>query len=246
MKSSIIIRRRQKRLSLIKSIFFVLLALVSGYILLRSPLFELQHIQVKGNNTLVEEKILAAADMGIGENIFKLDLELVSSNLKLVPMIKEAEVYRSLPGTVIINVQERRPVGLLATGEGFIEVDGEGVYLQKAGAGTPGLPVITGVRGNIPGLGHIVEADGLGDALSLIRELPAEIITGLSEIHISGDGQLIIYTIEGLQCRLGSATNIKEKAAVFNELLQELRKQGNKVKYIDLSSAGQPVVFYHQ
>lgn len=237
-------RRRQKKWNVVESIFFILLVLVTGYVLLRSPFFEVHRVQVRGNQFLSEEKIRSVADIGIGINIFKLDLAVASSNLKLVPMIKEAQVARSLPSTVVITVKERSPLGLLPTKEGFIEVDEEGVYLQKASAGTPGLPVITGVQGDIPNPGQVVRAERLGDALVVIGGLPGEAVANLSEVHVDEDGQIRIYTIEGIQCRFGSATEIQEKGAVFSQLLLELRKQGAKVKYIDLSCAGQPVVFY--
>lgn len=238
-------RRRPKRWNVLESVFFVLLILVTGYILLRSPLFEVKKVQVKGHHYLNEEKVLAVADIGLGTNIFKLDLAEVTSGLLLVPMIKEVQVARSLPATVVITVRERRPLGLLPAEDGFIEVDEEGIYLQKAGAGVPGLPVITGIRGEISGPGQVIRAEGLADALAVTKEIPEEILARLSEIHIEEDGQIKIYTLEGIQCRFGTATEITEKAAVFSHLLLELRLQENKVQYIDLSCAGQPVVFYN-
>jgi cell division protein FtsQ len=133
---------------------------------------------------------------------------------------------------------------LLATKDGFVEVDAEGVYLMAAGAGTPGLPVITGVQAEASGPGQVIRGAGLGDALAVIAGLPTETVAKLSEVHVDGDGQIKVYTIEGIQCRFGLATEIQEKSAVFSQLLLELSKQGTKVRYIDLSSAGQPVVRY--
>lgn len=237
-------RRRQKKWNIIESIFFVLLVLVTGFVLLRSPIFEVHRILVRGNQFLNEDKIRTVADIGAGVNIFKLDLAAAASNLKLLPMIKEVQVTRSLPSTVVITVKERTPLGLLPTKEGFIEVDGEGVYLQTAGASAPGLPVITGIQGVIPGPGQAIRAERLGDVLAIIGGLPPGTVANLSEVHVDGDGQLKVYTIDGIQCRFGLATEIQEKGAVFSQLLSELRKQGAKVEYIDLSCAGQPVVLY--
>lgn len=236
--------RRQKKWNVVESIFFILLVLVTGYILLRSPFFEVAYVQVRGLQYLNEEKIRSVADIGMGVNIFKVDLTAVSTNLKLLPMVRDVQVSRSLPATVVITVQERSPMGLLPSEEGFIEVDEDGVYLMKAGPGAPGLPVITGVSAIIPSPGQVIQASGLVDALSVIRGLPAEAVANLSEVHVEEDGQIKIYTLEGVQCRFGSATQIQEKGRVLSQLLLELRSQGARVKYIDLSSAGQPVVFY--
>ena len=237
-------RRRQKKLNVIESIFFVLLILVTGYVLLRSPFFEVRKVLVQGNHFLSEEKIRSVADIGYGVNIFKLDLSAAAANLKLIPMLKEAQVNRSLPSTVVITVKERVPLGLLPTAEGFIEVDEEGVYLIKAGASAPGLPIITGVQGEIADPGQPVKSAKLGDALAVIRGLPGGTVANLSEVHVDEDGQIKIYTIDRIQCRFGLPQDIEEKGAIFSQLLLELRKQGAKVNYIDLTCAGQPVVYY--
>lgn len=235
---------RQKKLNIIESIFFVLLILVTGYVLLRSPFFEVRKILVQGNQFLSEEKIRSVADIAYGVNIFKLDLAAAAANLKLIPMLKEAQINRSLPSTVVITVKERVPLGLLPTDEGFIEVDEEGVYLMKAGAGAPGLPIITGVQGEITYPGQPVKSEKLRDALAVIRGLPGGTVANLSEVHVDEDGQIKIYTIEGVECRFGLPLEIQEKGAILSQLLLELRKQGAKVNYIDLTCAGQPVISY--
>lgn len=221
-----------------------MLVLVAGYVLLRSPLFEVKKVLVRDNHFLSEERIRSAADIGLGVNIFKLDLASAAANLTLIPMLKEAKITRTLPSTVVITVKERVPLGLLPTGDGFIEVDEEGVCLIKTGAGAPGLPVITGVQGEVAGLGQAVKSGKLGDALAVVKGLPAGTLANLSEVHVDEDGQIKIYTLEGTQCRFGWPEDIQEKGAIFAQLLVELRKQGTKVNYIDLTCAGQPVINY--
>ncbi|OPX88367.1 MAG: Cell division protein DivIB [Pelotomaculum sp. PtaB.Bin104] len=233
---------KRKKFNIYESIFWVLIFLVTAFILLRSPIFEVRRILVSGNQFLSEEKIRSVAGVNIGLNIFKLNLSITEGNLKIIPMIREVQVTRVLPSTVHITVTERRPLGLLPTEEGFIEVDGEGVCLQKAGIGTPGLPVITGViiEQAIPG--EILQAERLGEALTVISGLPEEALSMLSEVHVDSDKQIKVYTMEGIQCRLGPAIEIPEKGAVLTQVLQEVLKQGTKISYIDLSCSSMPVV----
>ncbi|MDD4334846.1 MAG: FtsQ-type POTRA domain-containing protein [Desulfotomaculaceae bacterium] len=235
---------RQKRWNVMESVFFVIIVFVSGFILLNSPVFEVREVLVRGNYFLSEEKILAVADISIGVNIFKLKITDITSNLKQLPMIKETQVARSLPSSVVITVVERVPLGLLPAKEGFINVDEDGVYLARAGAGTPGLPVITGVEVDLAGPGQVLESEKLRTALDVIKELPAGATANLTEIHVGEDGLINIYTTEGYQCRFGLPQEIQEKGKIFQQVLLELRKQGAKINYIDLSYAGQPVVYY--
>ena len=237
-------RRRQKKWNVIESFVFIMLVLVTGFVLLHSSVFEVRKVLVRGNHFLSEEKIRSAADIGLGVNIFKLKMAVVSANLKQVPMIKDAQVNRSLPSSVIITVVERVPLGLLPTKEGFIEVDDEGMYLAGAAAGTPGLPVITGVQADVSAPGQLIESEKLKSALAVISGLPAGSAANLSEVHVDDDGQIKIYTTEGYQCRFGLPQEIQEKGVIFQQVLLELRKQGAKIYYIDLTYTGQPVVYY--
>lgn len=236
--------RKRKKWNAFESLFFILLVLITGYVFLRSPLFEIQQVVVRGNQYLVEDIVRTVADVSIGVNIFKINLAAVADKLEMVPMIKDARVTRVLPSTVLITVTERRPLGLLPAGNGFVEVDEEGICLQKAGSGVPGIPIITGVKVDAPNLGEMVRAEHLEDALMMISGLPDEVINKLSEVHVDQDGQIKAYTLDRIQCRLGGAVDIREKGVVLARILQELQKQGARVKYIDLSSVEKPVVKY--
>ena len=205
--------------------------------------FEVHRVLVRGNE-YISEQIISAANIGIGENIFKVDLNTAKANLKLISMVKEVRLDRSLPSSVVINVLERKPLGLLPAREGFIKVDEEAIYLQEAKAGTPGLPVLTGIEYELPNPGQAVQSERLRDALEVITGLPASVVASLSEVHTGEDGQIILYTLEGIHCRLGLAMEIPEKGAILEQLLQQLSKQKDKINYIDLSCAGQPVVLY--
>jgi len=239
-------RGKLKKWNAVESIFFIMLVLVSGYILLRSPLFEVKRILVQGNQYLSEDRIRSAAGIGTGTNIFKLDVAAALSGLKLLPLVKEAHIARRLPSTVVITIRERRPIALLPVKDGFIEVDAEGVYLMKSGAGVSGLPIITGVQVDIPAPGQTIKAERLGDALAVAGRLPPEAVANLSEVHVDVNGQVRLYTIEGIQCRFGFAEDVEEKGEVLARLLPELREQEAKVRYVDISSAGQPVVSYEK
>jgi len=230
--------------NLIQSIFFIFFIFIAGYTLLQSSIFNVKKILVQGNQYLTQEKIKSVSGIKAGVNIFKLNLEPAAVNLKLMPMIKEVQVVRSLPATVVIKVAERAPSGLLTAGDRFIEIDEEGVYLKETSAGVSGLPVITGLSYDLPDPGQVVRAEGLENALEVISGLPEEVVAGLSEVYVGGNGQVTVYTMEGVQCRLGQAVQIKTKGEMLSGIMLELSKKDTRVKYIDLSCAGQPVVYY--
>ncbi|MFZ5596346.1 MAG: cell division protein FtsQ/DivIB [Bacillota bacterium] len=241
--SSRYIRRRKSRSNFLQSIFFVLIFLLAAYVLARSSFFEVREIRVSGNNFLSREKIIEASEINIGQNIFKLDLKASSQKVKIIPLVKNVEMHRRLPSTVEIVVAERSPLALLPSEAGFIQVDEEGVYLQKGDIAANQMPVITGVAYALPAPGEKIASGELDTALAVVKGLPGDLTERLSEINVTG-GQVVLYTLEGIQCRLGLPDDLEQKGEVMLSILGGLKSKGKSIQYIDLSYAGSPVVKY--
>lgn len=235
--------KRSPGYNFFQSVFFLLVFLTAAYVLARSSIFEVREIRVLGNTTLSRENIVSVSGINPGENIFRLDLKAASEKLKAVSLIKTAELYRRLPSAVEIRVAERAAWALLPVETGFIQVDDEGVYIQKGAVGPNQLPVLTGIKFDLPQPGGKIKSEKLDIALEVMRGVPAELTSRLSEIYIEGD-QAIIYTLEGIQCRFGAPVDLRQKGAVFLNILEGLKTKGKRIEYIDLSHAASPVVKY--
>ncbi|WP_151191888.1 cell division protein FtsQ/DivIB [Desulfotomaculum copahuensis] len=234
---------RRTRINLGESIFFVLLVLLSVFILLGSPLFDVREITVQGNHYMSADKIIKASGITAGTNIFKINLGQAAQGLKALPLLKDVQLSRQLPGRVVIRVTERQPVALLPWGSGFVQVDGDGVCLQN-GSVSGNLPLITGINVRVPPPGQVVQGAQLPAVLKAIRQLPPSLVRQLSEVHRTAQGQVILYTLDGVQCRLGTSGDMAGKGAVLLQVLNKVRKDGRKIDYIDLSYPGMPVVKY--
>lgn len=233
-----------RRFILWESVFFIFLLFVAAYVLLQSPLFEVRRIKVEGNEVLSAQEVIAVSGVHLETNIFKVNLKDAERRLSVVPLVKRAELKRVLPGTILIKLVERRPVALLPVKGSFIALDEEGVYLFAESAGVKGLPVITGVEGvEHGGPGRRVRGEGLNTALRTVVEMPAELVNRLSEICVGGS-EIVLYTLEGVQCRLGPPEELKEKGIVVLKVLQELEREERVIEYIDVSSFSSPVVKY--
>ena len=238
-----ILTRKPSGHNLLQSIFFIVVFLTAAYVLARSSVFEVRQIRVQGNSALSREAIISASGINPGENIFKLDLKSSAEKITTIPMIKGVEMSRKLPSAVEIRVEERKPRALLPVEGGFIQVDGEGVYLQKGDLISSPLPVITGVGFSLPPLGGQIKSDDLATALKVVGELPPALMPLLSEVNVQG-GQVLTYTLGGIQCRLGSAGEMQQKGEMLLKVLSELKVKGKRIEYVDLSYTGSPVVKY--
>jgi cell division protein FtsQ len=236
--------QRRRKYNLWESIFFVLLVLFTGYVLLQSSLFEVREIVVRGNQSLSAEKVIAVSGIHTGANIFKIDLGEAAKKLELLPVLREVRLSRVMPGAVVIEVEEREPVALVPTGGGFVEVDEEVVHLRPGRVGATGLPVLTGVSAKSLGPGRGMTGEGLDELIRVVLELPPELKGRLSEVHLDEGGSVILYTLEGIPCKMGVPKDIRAKGLLLLEVLHELQDRGKRIEYVDLSFIGTPVVKY--
>ena len=54
-------------------------------------------------------------------------------------------------------------------------------------------------------------------ALRILDQLPRSVIMKLSELNVSKAGLITLYTIDGVQGRLGSAKDLEYKGIVFQQ-----------------------------
>lgn len=75
--------------------------------------FRLENVLIEGQYNTQEEDILATLNADKGTAIFSLDLDLIKSNLRRNPWIKNiAIIERRLPNTLYIRLIERIPIAI--------------------------------------------------------------------------------------------------------------------------------------
>ncbi|HUW64512.1 MAG TPA: FtsQ-type POTRA domain-containing protein [Spirochaetia bacterium] len=235
--------RPKARINVGESLLFIVLLVLAGYILFRSPLFQVQRMEVTGTRLLQPGQIRELSGINLGENIFQVNLGEAQKKIALLPLVKTADLRRILPSTVLIEVTERTPVALLDEGSTFGEVDEDGYYLQQGAVNTGGLPVLTGIQASLPAPGQKVNAQALPAVLHFVSGLPPDLLPKLSEVHVQSNGQLILTTLYGIPVLAGDTSDPAGKGALLLAILQQL-EQKKKIAYIDLSSVSSPVVKY--
>jgi cell division protein FtsQ len=121
-------------------------------------------IVIEGRANTPEPLLWAAIGVNKGDPILGFSLEETRARIETIPWVEHATVERRLPGTVVVNLQERRPYAVWQNQGKFVLVDRTGqVVTNQDVAQFPHLPLIVGQ-------GAPVSAAGLLDAL---RERPA-------------------------------------------------------------------------
>lgn len=218
-----------------ESVFFLIFLLVAGFILVSSSLFAIKTIAVEGTHLLDDEEVRSTSGIVLGSNIFRVRLAEARDRIGELPLVQEVELTRKFPATVRITIIERVPVALLSIEGGFWEMDVEAVPLREKESGWGDLPVVTGVGTGDPNLQRVLES---------IVKLPDQVVDDLSEVFFGDDLRLTLYTFEGIEVRMGRAERLEYKGEILLEVLNLVRQEGRKVKYIDLSEPEKAVVKY--
>ncbi len=178
---------------------------------LTSPRFTVTEVAVTGASRLRPEEVVAASGIGPGTNLFRLDRGTVVARLEALPLIRRAEMVRRFPNQVTLAVEERRPFTLAHAGR-LHWIDEQGVNL---GAETRALRVL------------------LRSETTLLQQI--------SEIDVSRPDGPVLYTVDGIEVRLG-ADDWEARLGRLQGVLAQVRSGGEAVGTIDLRFRDQVVL----
>jgi cell division protein FtsQ len=121
-------------------------------------------VVIEGRANTPEALLRAAIGVSKGDPILGFSLEDTRSRIEMIPRVEHATVERRLPGTVVVNIQERRPYAIWQNQGKFVLVDRAGqVVGNQDVAQFRHLPLIVGL--GAPG--------AAADLLDALRERPA-------------------------------------------------------------------------
>ena len=249
--SRIRLRRRLVRRARVMAIRLALLvgaavAVAGGGLGLRwaltSPRFAVTDIEVRGAHGLSREAI-AASGLAAGMNFFRLDPGAIEARLESLPLVRRAQVIRAFPHRVTVLIEERRPFTLVHAG-GLRWIDEQGVDLgPERRAVTPAAPVITGLGAAELSVGA-GRSPGITAGVSLLRILlrsGSALLGQISEIDVSRPDGPVLYTVDGVEVRLG-ADDWEARLGRLLGVLGQLRSAGETVTSIDLRFRDQVVL----
>lgn len=202
-----------------------------------SPRFAVTRVEVRGAGRLAESELLAAAGVSPGQNLLRVNPEVVAARLEGLPGIRRVQVIRELPDRVTLVMEERQPFTLASMGGRLHWLDEGGALLaMEPRAVNPGLPLLSGLSAAELGSGRNPASDRAVASLGLLRTLlrsRSPLLPRLSEIDASRSDGWVFYTVEGTEIRLGSE-RWEEQLARLEGLLDQISSRKEPAEYVDL------------
>lgn len=207
-----------------------------------SPRFAVTAVDVRGASRVPIPRILGAAAITPGTNLWTIDSRGVIARIEGMPEIRRADVVRELPNRVTIIVEERRPFTLVHAGRlHWMDEDGR-VLGEEARAVAPEVPVISGLTEDELATMRTSPGPKARAAIALIRALlrsGSALTAEISEIDMSRAEGPVLYTVDGVEVRLG-AEEWDERLARLEGVLAQVATQD--VSGVDLRFKDQVVL----
>lgn len=239
-------KRRRRHTANHKRVVIVILMLLLcgalGAVALTSPYLYVKKTQVLGVKTIATNDILERAHIGNASNILRIRKGAITARVKTNPVVREVKIYRRLPDTVILRVQERKPVYLLDTGSAKFIVDMTGIPFRRVKGTVAGLPVIAYSMPKPPVLGKPIRAEGFTAAMESFRLVKQRNIEGVGKITVDQSSYLCLNISEGFVVKLGRPEHLAEKIGIAAQTMKRIPDLAEHGEYLDITCLEAPAV----
>lgn len=212
-------RRRLRRIAALGAVVLVVAAVVGAT---RSPLLDVDRIDVRGVDGARAQAARSASGLALGDHLLWVDLGAAAASVEALPWVAAASVGRDLPGTVVLEVEAREPVAVAGSGSAAVLVDADGRAIAAADD-----PVLGGDRADaLPALaiGPAPLGERLGGAgrevAKVVAGLPPELAEQVDEVAVDGEA-IVVVLDDGIEVRWGGPQQTSAKAAAALVILEE-------------------------
>ncbi|MCB1249030.1 MAG: FtsQ-type POTRA domain-containing protein [Acidimicrobiales bacterium] len=248
-RAAVAVDRQRRRARRWTALAVVGTVVALGWGLARSPLADIDHLEVRGAPNVGTDAVVRASGLALGQPILAGDGAAIAG-IEALPWVAEATIERDLRhGAVVVDVVERRPTAAVDAGDGtWVLVDDAGVAVERrtdrptgaVGVGPSALTIpMVAVRGvAAPEVGSDA-ADDLRGALDVAEALPPGVATRVDAIVVDGEDLELALRPAG-RVRVGRATEIDAKVRSLQAVLAQVDL--TDLCAVDLRVPGSPVV----
>ena len=244
-----VIRRRRRRRNFGRFfrglIFLVVSAAVIGFFVY-VPFFTLSEIKLIGAKYLTQEDIMRIGNIYMGEQLFRLETDVVQNRLSKDLRIEEVSVRRHLPHTLEVKIKEREPLAIIQCDYGYLDLDRNGIVLDSYKTlKTMQIPMITGAAIRDLYIGDEVEDEQVKKILEFLQHLNADALNQISEVALVESNYVVLYsaTAQPVQIRIGKLERLEDKAKLTEDFLRDLPNNPRVVEYVDFNYTAPVIKF---
>ncbi|MFB9960211.1 FtsQ-type POTRA domain-containing protein [Agromyces bracchium] len=224
-------RSRLRRATWITVVSAVVAIGIAAVAVAYSPLMALREVRVEGTSRIAAAEVRAAFDDRVGTPLPLIAPDEVQRALSEFPLIETYTTETVPPGTLVVRIVERTPVGVLDTSSGLMAVDAAGVVVERVDEVPEALPLIE-VEGGI-------DDAAFRAAGRVLRSLPAELRAEVASVTAESADDVRFVLDAGSSVVWGSAEDAALKTTVLRDLMAAVPP--DQVSRYDVSAPLSPV-----
>ncbi|MDH6237219.1 FtsQ-type POTRA domain-containing protein [Cryobacterium sp. CG_9.6] len=225
-------RSRRRRTAWLVALGSIVLLLGGVIAAAYSPLMALRTIDVVGANRVAADRVVDALGEQLGTPLPLIDFTRVKSELATFTLIESYVTESRPPGTLVVRIVEREPIGVIPSSSGFDLVDAAGVRIESSAERPAGFPQIDAPDG--------VGSAGFLAAGEVIHALPDSIRGELDSVAAVTTDDVTLTLTGGARVAWGSAEQSELKAVVLGALM--VGHPVGSVNEYDVSSPNSAVI----
>ena len=233
----------KKLIIAVSSLVVVAVIAVSSYLTLRTGMFTVEEVSIKGNKRIVGREILKRSGLREGQSSIFFFEKQVEDEIMKNPWIKKVSVHKDFPKKVTIEIQEEEVYCIV------LSDDGKPLYMSRSGR-------ILGTGNFDLGLDFpVLIGDGIEDpklleeALEILELSKSSAVLkwdDISELQLDSIYGITVFTNGSSRIEF-DRDNIVEKWDKAERIMRYSRSLGLEESYINVSSESMGVVdFKHR
>lgn len=245
-------QKKQKQASVYPPQFIALLVgivvAVAAIVVLLGPLMKIDKVDINELKYLSDDKVLEMTSNPIGQNLFRFNISKAENELLAYPYVDDVRISRHFPHRLEISITERQPAGVLLNNSNYLQFSKDGILLDNTKSlSNLSLPLITGFKmEDVPAPGEAFkDNERFEDILRIINACDDDLLRMLQEINIKDRNNILAYTSQGLEIRIGSVDNIETRMATLNDIINQVILSDiieDPIEAIDIRYEKSPVV----
>lgn len=235
------IKRQKKRMDSKTMLNIIIISLVLVVVLCGGYfIFIVDEIVVEGNENYSEESIIGLSGLKAGTHMLLVSTRDAKANIEANPYIKFNGLEKQLPGTITLNITERRETAVfpMRDYDVIIDIEGHVLYIGPDKE-KDGLIYIYGMSqmgfqlNNQIGPASDVQAQAL---LELLKELNDNgVLELVAEMNLSNSLRMTLLLKNGITVVIGQPTDIASKILWMKDTLVSLELSGIHSGTLDVS-----------
>jgi cell division protein FtsQ len=240
----------KRRPKILISLLIFLAGLALGSYFLTLPIWEIKNVVVNGAEMLLDEEVKTLAGVPLSENLFFADLSRAKANLNKITAIKKFRIYRIPPATILISIEERKPIASLVLKNQTYIIDKEGFLVDRNSkvtlnvADMAELPVVAGINEKEHLKAQKVDETAAQIIADIIAKLSPYLESKRMQLELGGLKDVSFLLDDILRVKVGPAFDIERKMEIFEALLPVIDEKWTQVEYVDVRFPDNPVVKY--